>query len=225
MREYDWVHSAKSHINSSSNPWRHYRAQAVAELQSRLSKQLQQHGGQEENGLSYLNKPLRDWTHAEKTDLAKSVEGAVKSVAPQVFQAALEDVRHIVNGHFHKHVHTSTMERNKKGKIKHIGDSGVTLVESKIETAIREAENSVCFLLSRWPGSRDVMRLAVNVSLPENLRQTAWRACLMDVDIRAGISISTYPRFDFMAFEQYLSISESFVGLYALRYLSHIPFI
>jgi hypothetical protein len=189
QREFDWVLSAKSHINSSSTPWRHYRAQAVAELKSRLETQLKQQGGQEENGMSYLNKPLRDWTHTDKSELAKAVEGAVKSVAPQVLASALEDVRHIVNGHFHKHVHTTTLESRYKQHIKHSNDSNITLVESKISTAIREAENSVCFLLSRWPGSRDVMRLAINVALPENLRQTAWRACLMDVNIRAGLSI------------------------------------
>jgi hypothetical protein len=176
--EIDWVHSAKSHITSSSTPWRHYRAQAVAELKSRIEKQLKPHGGQEENGTSYLNKPLRDWTNTDKTDLAKAVELSVKSIAPQVFKAALEDVRHIVNGHFHKHVHTTTLSS------KH---SDVTLVESKIDTALKQAESSVCFLLARWPGSRDVMRLAMNVSFPEDLRMTAWRACLMDVDVRAGI--------------------------------------
>lgn len=171
-----WLDTAKTHIYASSIPWRHYRARAVAELKSRIEG----HAGLPSK------RPLRDWTPREKDELAKAVEGAVKSVDPSVFQAALEDVGHIVTGHFHKYVHKSLV-----GSAGGVDASGnpAKFVHSKVELAITEAEKSLCYLLGRWPGSRDVMKLAVNVELPGSFRSGSWHACLASAEIESGIFI------------------------------------
>lgn len=88
----------------------------------------------------------------DRAQLAKTVEEAVKHITPEIFGAALEDVKHIVHGHFHKHVHVETLNQGQRAsRLKESGyfskrldyTEGIRLVESKIETAIKESEMDV----------------------------------------------------------------------------------
>ncbi|KAJ3395660.1 hypothetical protein HDU92_005286 [Lobulomyces angularis] len=190
----EWLNAAKNHISTSSKPWRLFRSQAVQELSKRLNYQLNPaHFRTPQDNVvdsKVPNKPLRDWTLQDRLELSNAVENAIKNSGPEIFSAALEDVKHIIQGHFHKFVHNETLSKKNGGiRVGYFGNRadgsfGEKLVEAKIETAINESEMAVCSLLSKWPDSKDIMKIAVNVPLPSELRKTAWRACLLDIELR-----------------------------------------